>query len=165
VAIALLVVALQPARILAAKDRPGQNGRFAAFGPGGGLEPPVRPYLVRATPWAYDGVPGEGSIPVPLPPPNSPSRRILRTNSFAIKPSNSAGFSFEHGLPIGRVGLLFSERPASLRSSGLHRFDTVLEIPTFRATYEPREKRFCGFSWATEISDGVSGACSRSCLT
>ena len=29
------VVALQPARILAAKGCPGQNGRFAAFGPGG----------------------------------------------------------------------------------------------------------------------------------
>ena len=31
------------------------------------------------------------------------------------------------GLPIGGAGLLFSERPASLRSSGLHRFGTVLE--------------------------------------
>jgi hypothetical protein len=30
---------------------------------------PLRPNPVRPTPWAYDGVPGEGSIPAPLPPP------------------------------------------------------------------------------------------------
>ena len=45
-----------------------------------------------------------------------------------------------YGLPIGRVGLLFSEGPVSLRSSGLHRFDTVLELPTFRVSYELRRK-------------------------
>jgi hypothetical protein len=56
----------QPARILAAN---GRNGCFAAFDPGGGLGVPLRPNPVRPTPWAYDGVPGEGSIPVPLPPP------------------------------------------------------------------------------------------------
>jgi hypothetical protein len=32
----------------------------------------VGPYPVRSIPWAYDGTPGEGSIPVPLPPPASP---------------------------------------------------------------------------------------------
>ena len=31
--------------------------------------PFLRPKSVRPTPSAYDGVPGEGSIPVPLPPP------------------------------------------------------------------------------------------------
>jgi hypothetical protein len=40
------------------------------------------------------------------------------------------------GLPIGSAGLLFSDRPASLRSSGLDRFGTVLEIRTFRVAYE-----------------------------
>jgi hypothetical protein len=55
------------------------RGRMAVsqpWDPGGGLGPRVRPYLVRPTPWAYDGVPGEGSIPVPLPPPLYSSKRL-----------------------------------------------------------------------------------------
>src|SRR5258707_7460026 len=44
------------------------------------------------------------------------------------------------GLPIGRAGLLFSERPVSLRSSGLHPFGTVLEIRTSGVTYELQQK-------------------------
>ena len=35
---------------------------------------------------------------------------------------------------------MFSERPVSLRSSGLHPFGTVLEIRTFGATYEFQRK-------------------------
>jgi hypothetical protein len=35
---------------------------------------------------------------------------------------------------------LFSERPIYLRSSGLHGFGTVLEIPTFRTAYEFERK-------------------------
>jgi hypothetical protein len=60
----LLVVA-QPARILAANGR--LQGRMAVSRPSirrEGWECPCDP-----TPWAYDGVPGEGSIPAPLPPP------------------------------------------------------------------------------------------------
>jgi len=59
---------------------PGQNGRFAAFGPGG-WGPACD--LVRPTPWAYDGLLGEGSNPVPLPPPLhcSPLYPIVRIDS------------------------------------------------------------------------------------
>src|SRR5882672_6452426 len=39
------------------------------------------------------------------------------------------------GLPPGRNGPLFSERPVSLRTSGLHLDSTVLGIRSFRATY------------------------------
>ena len=53
----------------------------------------------------------------------------------------TAGIShLSFGLPIGRAGLLFSERPVSLRNSGLHPFGTVLEIRTFEATYELQRK-------------------------
>jgi hypothetical protein len=62
----------------------------------------------------YAGLRGEGSTPVPLPPPAWPKPRVLRVNSLAIKPSSSRDFSLSSGLRIGRGGLLFSERPASL---------------------------------------------------
>jgi hypothetical protein len=39
------------------------------------------------------------------------------------------------GLPPGRNCPLFSERPVSLRTSGLHLDSTVLGIRSFRATY------------------------------
>ena len=45
------------------------------------------------------------------------------------------------GLPIGGAGLLFSERPVSLPSSGLHLFDTVLENRTFGVAYELQRKK------------------------
>ena len=84
--LALQVVALQLARILL-RAAPGQNGRFAAFGPGGGLG------RACPTPWAYDGVPGEGSIPVPLPPPwkssNTLITRIYWENTRAQSPKQS----------------------------------------------------------------------------
>ena len=65
-----VVVYNQPG--LAAKSRP--RGRMAVsqlLDPGAGLGPRLRRYPVRPTPWAYDEVPGEGSIPVPLPPPST----------------------------------------------------------------------------------------------
>ena len=108
--------------------------------PGAGLGPHLRRYPVRPTPWAYDGVPGEGSIPVPLPPPACPRPCILRANFLAISPVTAAISHLSSGLLIGRVGLLFSERPVSLRSSGLHRFGTVLEIRTSRITYDFQRK-------------------------
>jgi hypothetical protein len=40
------------------------------------------------------------------------------------------------GLLAGRIAPLFSERPVSLRTSGLHRFSTVLEIQSIRVAYE-----------------------------
>jgi hypothetical protein len=43
-------------------------------------------------------------------------------------------------LSIGKAGLLFSERPVSLRSSGLHPLGTVFEIRTFRATCKLQRK-------------------------
>jgi hypothetical protein len=43
-------------------------------------------------------------------------------------------------LLTGRTALLFSERPVSLRTSGLDPFATVLKIRLFRATYEPQRK-------------------------
>jgi hypothetical protein len=40
------------------------------------------------------------------------------------------------GLLAGRIAPLFSERPVSLRTSGLHRFSTVFEIQSIRVAYE-----------------------------
>jgi hypothetical protein len=59
----------------------GAEWLFRGLRSGGrGLGVPLRPNPVRPTPWAYDGVPGEGSIPAPLPPPpiyeKSPSKRV-----------------------------------------------------------------------------------------
>ena len=48
----------------------GAEWLFRGLRSGGrGLGVPLRPNPVRPTPWAYDGVLGEGSIPAPLPPP------------------------------------------------------------------------------------------------
>jgi hypothetical protein len=66
-------------------------------------------------------------------------------NSRANKPSNSSDSHSSFGLPIGRAGLLFSERPVSLRSSGLPPLRTVLKIRTFEATYDASGMRFCRF--------------------
>ena len=105
------------------------------------LRPPdPRGALMRLSTPDYRGLRGEGSIPVPLPPPDCRRPRILRVNSGAIKPVTAAISHLSFGLPIGRVGLLFSERSVSLRSSGLHPFGTVLEIRTFGVTYELQRK-------------------------
>jgi len=65
---------------------------FAAFDPEGGLRgaPATQPSPPNS--WAYDGVPGEGSIPAPLPPPltlfssvSDCSNRQQKTTSSAIK--------------------------------------------------------------------------------
>jgi hypothetical protein len=71
------------------------QGRMAVSQPSirsEGWRVPPRPNPVRPTPWAYDGVPGEGSIPVPLPPPDWPKPCILRADLLAIKPSSSTDF-------------------------------------------------------------------------
>jgi hypothetical protein len=52
-------------------------GRMAVSHPRGGLGAPLGPDPVRPPPWAYDGVPGEGSIPVPLPPPLIPATQFF----------------------------------------------------------------------------------------
>jgi hypothetical protein len=85
----LLVVA-QPARILAANGRLRGRMVFRGLRSGGrGLGVPLRPNPVRPTPWASDGVPGEGSIPAPLPPPFArlcaPTYDLLR--SYVFEPS------------------------------------------------------------------------------
>jgi hypothetical protein len=72
----------------------------------------------------------------PRPSASLPKPRILRANLLPIKPSIRAISHLSSGLPIGTADLLFSERPVSLRSSGPHRFGTVLEIRTFQVTYE-----------------------------
>jgi hypothetical protein len=56
------------------------------------------------------GLPGEGSIPVPLPPPAGSRPCILRASSLAIKPSRVAISDLSCGLPAGRTASLFSER-------------------------------------------------------
>src|SRR6266852_694673 len=93
----------------------------------GGLGAPFGPDPVRPTPWAFDGVPGEGLIPVPLPPPDCPTRRFLRAISVAKGPIFIAISNLSSGLLTSRIALLFSERPISLRTSGLRQFSTVLE--------------------------------------
>ena len=67
-------------------------------------------------------------------------RVFSRRSSWQLSPVAVAISRLRFGLPIGRAGLLFSERPVSLRSSGPRRFGTVLEIRTFRVAYEPQRK-------------------------
>ena len=57
-----------------------------------------------------------------------------------LSPITAAISHLNSGLLLGRARSLFSERPISLRSSGLRTFGTVLEIPTFRRTCEFRGK-------------------------
>jgi hypothetical protein len=57
-----------------------------------------------------------------------------------LSPATAAISHLSFGLPIGSAGLLFSEKPVCLRSSGLHQLGTVLEIRTFRVTYNPARK-------------------------
>ena len=67
----------------------------------------------------YDGLRGEGSIPVPLPPPASLTPLFLRAVSIAKGPISVAISNSISGPPTSRVAVLFSERPVSLRTSGL----------------------------------------------
>jgi hypothetical protein len=117
---------------------PGQNGRFAASG--GGLGAPLGPRPARPTPWpTMEHLEKVRSQFLSL-------RQITRACGFSgrtrsqLSPVTVPVSRLSYGPPIGRVGLLFSERPVSLRSSGLRRFDTVLEIPTFRVSYELQRK-------------------------
>jgi hypothetical protein len=96
------------------------------------------------------GLPGEGSIPVPFPPPPRRGRIFSAKVAERFKPNSGSDFSFELRTPSRQGALVFSERPIYLRSSGLRGFGTVLEIPTFRRAYECHEKRFCGSSWTGE---------------
>ncbi len=91
----------------------------------------------------YANLRGEGSNPVPLPPPACLRERILWVNLRAIQPSNSSDFSFGLRLPIGRGGLFFSEKPVFLRSSGLYPFGKDFEIRTFGVAYGLQRKEFC----------------------
>ena len=64
------------------------------------------------------------------------SRRIR----WQLSPAAAAISNLSSGLPTGRAALLFSARPVSLRTSGLHPLGTVPEIRSFRVTYEPQQK-------------------------
>jgi hypothetical protein len=64
-----------------------------------GAPAPFPKDLIRLGPLDYSGLRGEGSIPVPLPPPYWPRPRILWMNSRAIEPCNSSDFSFELRTP------------------------------------------------------------------
>jgi hypothetical protein len=86
---------------------------------GRGLGVPLRPNPVRPTPWAYDGVPGEGSIPAPLPPPPWPMQRFLRAVSVENGPISTAVSNSISGPLTPRIIPLFSEWPVSLLTSGL----------------------------------------------
>jgi hypothetical protein len=57
----------------------------------------------RSDPIDYSGVRGEGSIPVPLPPPACPKFSILRLNLLVIKPSRATNSHLNSGLLIGRA--------------------------------------------------------------
>jgi hypothetical protein len=82
-------------------------------------------------------------------------RQIIRGSVFSgrspwqLSPASVAISNLSSGLPTDRVVLLFSERPVSLRTSGLHSFGTVLEIQSFRVTYELQRKSIC-----VDLSDG-----------
>jgi hypothetical protein len=91
---------------------------------------------VRLNPPGYSGLRGEGSIPVPLPPPAWPKPSILCARMLVIKPSTSSDSDSSFGLLIGRVRPFFSEWLVSLQSSRLCGFGTVLEFRAFRDVYE-----------------------------
>jgi hypothetical protein len=57
-----------------------------------------------------------------------------------LSPITAANSHLNFGLLLDRACSLFSERPIYLRSSALRGFDTVLEILTFRSTYEFQRK-------------------------
>jgi hypothetical protein len=51
----------------------------------------------------YCGSGGEGSNPVPLPPPAYPRPSVLRTNSWQLSPTAAAISNLSSGLPTGRT--------------------------------------------------------------
>ena len=95
---------------------------------------------VRQSALEYSGLRGEGSIPVPLPPPPRRGRIFSAKLLSDLSPIAAAISHLNSGLLLGSERSLFSERPISLQSSGLRRFGTVFEIPTFRRTSEFQRK-------------------------
>jgi hypothetical protein len=85
----------------------------------------------------------------PYPRFESPSLRHLaqgrvfsRRSCWQLSPVAVAISNSSSGLPTGINAPLFSERPISLRTSGLQVRGTVLENRMFRATYGFSGKRF-----------------------
>jgi hypothetical protein len=69
----------------------------------GGLGRVFARNYVRRSSLEYSGLRGEGSIPVPLPPPACPKFSILRLNLLVIKPSRATNSHLNSGLLIGRA--------------------------------------------------------------
>src|SRR5260370_23988858 len=65
----------------------------------GGLGRAFARNYVRRNSLEYSGLRGEGSTPVPLPPPAWPKPHILRVSLWAIKPNSGSDFSFELRTP------------------------------------------------------------------
>src|SRR4030088_363593 len=65
----------------------------------GGLGRAFARNYVRRSSLGYSGLRGEGSIPVPLPPPARLKACILCPNLLAIKPNSSTDFSSELWTP------------------------------------------------------------------
>jgi len=63
------------------------QGRGRLWFPYGGLGRAFARNYVRRNSLEYSGLRGEGSTPVPLPPPNHPRQGVLRATSLATKPS------------------------------------------------------------------------------
>jgi hypothetical protein len=59
---------------------------------------------------------------------------------WQLGPIALAVSNLNSGLPTGRISLLFSEGPISLRTSGLRPFGTVLEIRSFRVACGDQRK-------------------------
>jgi len=74
-------------------------------------------------------------VRISLAPPACPRSSVLWRPRWQFGPVGVAVSNLSSGLPPGRIGPLFSERPVSLRTSGLHPDSTVLGIRSFRATY------------------------------
>jgi hypothetical protein len=68
------------------------------------------------------------------------SRMFSRRSRGLLSPVAVAFSNSSSGLTTGTTALLFSEAPVSLRTSVLRPFDTVLEIRSFRVTYELQRK-------------------------
>jgi hypothetical protein len=78
--------------------------------------------LIRLSTPGNCGLRGEGSTPVPLPPPDCPRRVFSGQTHWQLNPVAVAISNLRSGLRAGRTALLFSERPLSLRTSGPTRY-------------------------------------------
>ena len=77
-----------------------QSDRVGKLGNGGHKRRRGKWIRLRSCSPDYAHVLGEGSIPVPLPPPACPRSSVLWATSLAIRPSSRSRFRFELRTPV-----------------------------------------------------------------